>query len=139
MNIDYIQNLLTAHPQIIPLHLKQVENICQRAFNAYQEIAQAATEISLATNRNILIIAIPDTNFSYDYYTNGQESFWLSSQRDNTVAMQADPLIISTAIQICIDKKVEGYPTWEFADGSRKSGEVPLAELSQKTGCPLPK
>lgn len=40
--------------------------------------------------------------------------------------------------QACIDKKIEGYPTWEFADGSRLSGEVSLDKLSEKTGCELP-
>ncbi|MEK7122501.1 MAG: hypothetical protein AAB855_01455 [Patescibacteria group bacterium] len=37
-----------------------------------------------------------------------------------------------------IDKKVEGYPTWEFADQSRESGELSLARLAEKTGCELP-
>lgn len=41
-------------------------------------------------------------------------------------------------LQICIDNKITGYPTWEFADGSRLSGEVPLATLAEKTNCPLP-
>lgn len=41
-------------------------------------------------------------------------------------------------LQICQNKKIEGYPTWEFADGSRESGEVPLEKLAQKTGCELP-
>jgi hypothetical protein len=40
--------------------------------------------------------------------------------------------------QICIDKKITGYPTWEFADGSRLNGEIPLATLAEKTGCTLP-
>jgi thiol-disulfide isomerase/thioredoxin len=40
--------------------------------------------------------------------------------------------------QICIDKNVTGYPTWEFADGSRLNGEIPLAQLSEKTACALP-
>lgn len=40
--------------------------------------------------------------------------------------------------QACVDKKVEGYPTWEFADGSRLNGAVPLAELAEKTSCQLP-
>ncbi|OGC81875.1 MAG: hypothetical protein A2788_01905 [Candidatus Abawacabacteria bacterium RIFCSPHIGHO2_01_FULL_46_8] len=39
---------------------------------------------------------------------------------------------------VCQDAELEGYPTWEFADGSRIPGKVPLAELSKKTGCPLP-
>ncbi len=41
--------------------------------------------------------------------------------------------------QICIDKKITGYPTWEFADGSRLTGEISPADLAAKTSCPLPK
>jgi len=41
--------------------------------------------------------------------------------------------------QACIDAGVQSYPTWEFADGSRKTGEVALSELSALTSCPLVK
>ena len=41
-------------------------------------------------------------------------------------------------LQVCTDKKITGYPTWEFADGSRENGEVPLAKLAEKTACVLP-
>ena len=41
-------------------------------------------------------------------------------------------------LQICIDKKVTGYPTWEFADGSRLTGEISLQQLAEKTSCVLP-
>lgn len=41
--------------------------------------------------------------------------------------------------QICIDKKVVSYPTWEFVDGSRLDGEIPLQQLADKTSCELPK
>ena len=40
--------------------------------------------------------------------------------------------------QICIDKKISGYPTWEFADGTRLNGEIPLEQLAEKTSCILP-
>lgn len=40
--------------------------------------------------------------------------------------------------QACIDKKVVSYPTWEFADGLRLNGEIPLAQLAEKTSCELP-
>ena len=40
--------------------------------------------------------------------------------------------------QVCIDKKIESYPTWVFPDGSRLSGEIPMQTLSEKTSCPLP-
>lgn len=41
-------------------------------------------------------------------------------------------------LQICQDKHIESYPTWEFPDGSRETGEVALEKLSEKTGCQLP-
>ncbi len=40
--------------------------------------------------------------------------------------------------QVCIDKDVKSYPTWEFKDGSRLNGEIPLAQLAEKTSCVLP-
>lgn len=40
--------------------------------------------------------------------------------------------------QICADKKITGYPTWIFKDGSILNGEVPLATLAEKTSCVLP-
>jgi hypothetical protein len=45
---------------------------------------------------------------------------------------------------ICKDKGIEGYPTWEFADGSRITGEITeknpdnLYKIAEKTSCELP-
>lgn len=44
----------------------------------------------------------------------------------------------SGQLQVCTDKKIDGYPTWEFADGSRLNGEIPLQQLADKTSCTLP-
>lgn len=44
----------------------------------------------------------------------------------------------SAQLPVCIEKKIEGYPTWEFADGSRLNGEIPLLQLAEKTSCALP-
>ena len=43
-----------------------------------------------------------------------------------------------TRTQACIEKQIESYPTWIFADGSRETGVAPLADLAEKTGCELP-
>jgi thiol-disulfide isomerase/thioredoxin len=40
-------------------------------------------------------------------------------------------------LALCRDKKIEGYPTWEFEDGSRLSGEIPMSVLAEKTGCKI--
>ncbi len=42
-------------------------------------------------------------------------------------------------LPVCTDKKIETYPTWEFKDGSRKTGTLSLSELSELTSCPLTK
>jgi len=41
-------------------------------------------------------------------------------------------------LQVCIDKGVKSYPTWEFADGTRQTGELSLQQLADKTQCALP-
>lgn len=41
-------------------------------------------------------------------------------------------------LQVCKDKNITAYPTWEFPDGTRQMGEVQLATLAEKTGCVLP-
>jgi len=41
-------------------------------------------------------------------------------------------------LQVCADKNIKGYPTWEFADGSRLTGAIPLQQLAEKTVCILP-
>ena len=38
----------------------------------------------------------------------------------------------------CNEAGITSYPTWEFDDGSRLTGNLSLDRLSQKTGCQLP-
>jgi len=37
--------------------------------------------------------------------------------------------------QECNDEKIESYPTWEFKDGARLTGEIPLTQLAEKSNC----
>lgn len=39
--------------------------------------------------------------------------------------------------EVCQQEGITGYPTWEFADGSRVSGAIPFEKLSYFTGCEL--
>jgi hypothetical protein len=38
----------------------------------------------------------------------------------------------------CTQAGINGYPTWEFGDGSREGGQMNLEALAQKTQCSLP-
>ena len=39
---------------------------------------------------------------------------------------------------LCVEKKIEIYPAWDFADGTRESGLLSLERLAEKTGCVVP-
>ena len=39
--------------------------------------------------------------------------------------------------KVCEDAKIEGYPTWVFADDSRLSGEQRPTALAAKAGCSI--
>ncbi|MDP2651199.1 MAG: hypothetical protein Q8O98_01260 [bacterium] len=41
-------------------------------------------------------------------------------------------------LQVCQDAQIDGYPTWQFPDGTRVSGTQTLEGLSEKTACQLP-
>ena len=41
-------------------------------------------------------------------------------------------------LQVCIDAKIEAYPTWEFSDGERVVGVMTPKDLAEKAGCQLP-
>jgi hypothetical protein len=51
---------------------------------------------------------------------------------------ECDPNGVGANVSACEAAKLNGYPTWIFADGTRIEGETSLAQLGQKTGCTLP-
>lgn len=41
-------------------------------------------------------------------------------------------------LNVCAEAGIQGYPTWEFADGKRTSGTISLRSLAELTGCSVP-
>lgn len=39
--------------------------------------------------------------------------------------------------QLCLERGIEGYPTWMFADGRKLEGKQGLEKLSWESGCLL--
>ena len=39
--------------------------------------------------------------------------------------------------EVCVSAKIEGYPTWVFADGFKQSGLMSFEELASSTKCEL--
>lgn len=53
--------------------------------------------------------------------------------------VECDPRGVKGNPQLCLEKGIKGYPTWDFPDGTREEGEMELAELAEKSQCELPK
>lgn len=41
-------------------------------------------------------------------------------------------------IQACKDANIQVYPTWKFADGTTKEGQLTFQEIASLTGCKAP-
>lgn len=75
-------------------------------------------------------------------------AFWCPNcQAQNRIFGKSKPLLpyveCSTPdgkdqVQVCKDKHVTAYPTWEFPDGSRLAGVQQVLTLGEKSGCELP-
>ena len=75
-------------------------------------------------------------------------AFWCPNCKDQKKLFGASEKLLAyvecstpdgrTQTPFCAEKEIKGYPTWEFADGSRLSGVTPLQGLAEKTACPLP-
>ncbi len=40
-------------------------------------------------------------------------------------------------LPVCQEAEIKGYPTWDFPDGTRKTGVQSLEDLAKATSCPL--
>jgi hypothetical protein len=65
-----------------------------------------------------------------------KEMFGFAFQYVNYV--ECSPEGQKTINDTCKQAGIKNFPTWQFADGSRKEGTEPLTMLSDKTGCRLP-
>lgn len=55
----------------------------------------------------------------------------------NITYIECDPTSSKYKKEICEKKQLQGYPTWEFADGSTQLGEMTFEQLAAKSGCQL--
>lgn len=52
--------------------------------------------------------------------------------------VECDPNGENEQSELCLEKEIDKYDTWEFADGSRVISEPTFETLAEKSGCYLP-
>ena len=53
----------------------------------------------------------------------------------STVYVECDPRGENEQSELCLSKKIEKYPTWEFPNGEIVVGITQLPDLASKAGC----
>jgi hypothetical protein len=57
--------------------------------------------------------------------------------KERGVYVECDPRGKNQQSALCLAKRIEGYPTWEFKDGSMLKGVLPLEVLAENAGCEI--
>ena len=51
--------------------------------------------------------------------------------------IECDPKGENQQAELCIEKKIENYDTWEFANGEWLVGEPSFEAMAEKSGCSI--
>jgi hydroxymethylpyrimidine kinase/phosphomethylpyrimidine kinase/thiamine-phosphate diphosphorylase len=95
---------LFPHVDVVTPNRIEAEKIVNRTLKSYADIQEAARAILALGAKSVLLKGghVTDTLFSQDYWTNGQESFWLANQRLPNKNYRGTGCTLSSAIAACL-------------------------------------
>ncbi|ASQ47460.1 thiamine phosphate synthase [Legionella clemsonensis] len=103
---QYINSLIRLFPyvDVVTPNRIEAEKILGRQLGSYEEIQEAAHALLALGAKNILLKGghVKDSLLSQDYWTNGQESFWLANKRLPNKNYRGTGCTLSSAIAACL-------------------------------------
>lgn len=99
---------------------------CSSIGNKYNELAQCLTDKKVEMYGT----------FWCPYCAKQKKAF--GKAFDYITYVECDPRGQNPEPDRCLEKKIEGYPTWIFPDGERLTGGQKPEDLARKVNCPLP-
>ncbi|WP_419418466.1 thiamine phosphate synthase [Legionella sp. D16C41] len=102
----YLENLIKLFPYttVITPNRLEAEILLNCSLNTYQAIEKAAKTFLALGAKSVLIKGghVDDSLFSQDYWSNGQESFWLANQRSVNKNYRGTGCMLSSVIAACL-------------------------------------
>ncbi len=102
----YIDELKKLFPFIflITPNIHEAELILNRKITSYDDVISASHEFISLGIKNVLLKGghFDDHQFSQDYWTNGNKSFWLASPRFHIQSIRGTGCTLSSAIAACL-------------------------------------
>jgi hydroxymethylpyrimidine kinase/phosphomethylpyrimidine kinase/thiamine-phosphate diphosphorylase len=85
-------------------NIHEAQLLTDRKIQSHHDVEQAANDLLSLGAKNILIKGghFPDQQFSQDYWTNGEECFWLASYRSRDHETRGTGCTLSAAIAACL-------------------------------------
>jgi hydroxymethylpyrimidine kinase / phosphomethylpyrimidine kinase / thiamine-phosphate diphosphorylase len=103
---QHLESLVKLFPyvDIVMPNLTEAEKILNHSLTSYQEIQEGAHAILALGAKSVLLKGghVKDALFSQDYWTNGQESFWLASTRLPNKNYRGTGCTFSSALAACL-------------------------------------
>jgi hydroxymethylpyrimidine kinase/phosphomethylpyrimidine kinase/thiamine-phosphate diphosphorylase len=103
---QHISSLIRLFPYVdlITPNRNEAELILNRPIASYEGVEEAAQELLALGAKNILLKGghIEDDLFSQDYWSNGQESFWIANTRLLNKQYRGTGCTLSSAIAACL-------------------------------------
>jgi len=103
---QHLESLVKLFPyvDVVTPNLIEAEKIVNRSITSYQDIQEAAHAILALGAKSVLLKGghVKDALFSQDYWTNGQESFWLANQRLPAKNYRGTGCTLSSALAACL-------------------------------------
>ncbi|KTC78360.1 thiamine phosphate synthase [Legionella brunensis] len=103
---QHLESLVKLFPyvDIVTPNLIEAEKILNRSLTSYQDIQEGAHTLLSLGAKSVLLKGghAKDSLFSQDYWTNGQESFWLANQRLPNKNYRGTGCTLSSAIAACL-------------------------------------
>lgn len=102
----YISSLIRLFPyvDVVTPNRIEAERILNKQLTSYEDIQDAAQALLALGAQSILIKGghVEDGLLSQDYWTNGQESFWLANKRLPNKLYRGTGCMLSSAIAACL-------------------------------------
>lgn len=105
---DYVSSLIKFFPSVDLLTPNRIEAeiISKKKINSYDDVETVARDILSLGVKSVLIKGghFDNDEYSQDYWTNGVDSFWLSTKRNVSISYHGSGCTLSAAITACLAK-----------------------------------
>lgn len=102
--VSYTEGLKTLFPlaTVLTPNIPEAEQLLNRSLNSYTDIEKAAQDLLKLGVQNVVIKGghFEDNLFSQDYWTNGSDSFWISTDRKTGDSYRGTGCTFSSALSV---------------------------------------